>query len=211
MKIQLLSDVHLEHREACQIFIVDLEASCWDDREYGLSEMEIIEIGAVLATPDGRILDEFCTFVRPTLEPILSQFCERLTSIRQRDIEQAPTYMEAMSCLDDWVSGRPGIWGSWGNYDFRQFMEEESRLESGGAFLRMQHVNLKKAWRRTTGARRTSLLSALEFHNMNFHGVHHRGIDDARNISRLLQHIDRHKLLSGVGEMQRGAERERAK
>lgn len=191
------------------IFVIDLEATCWEDREYTVDEMEIIEIGAVLARPDGCVIDEFCTFVRPIKEPILSRFCTRLTSIHQADIDTAPSYGEAIALLDEWVSQRPGIWGSWGNYDFRQFMAEERRIPSGSTFLDMQHVNLKKVWRKTTGAARTGLLGALEFHQMQFEGVHHRGVDDARNVARLLPFIDRHKLLAGVGEMRGVIDRER--
>lgn len=185
------------------IFIVDLEATCWDDRRpYSVDETEIIEIGGVLATPDGKVLDEFWTFVRPVVEPVLSRFCTRLTSITQADVDEAPVYRDAMRLLDAWTDQRTGIWGSWGNYDFREFASMERRFASGSAFLKRPHVNLKKAWRATTRQRRTGLQSALAFHNLEFEGVHHRGIDDARNIARLLPFIDEEKIRAGVGALQ---------
>ena len=78
----------------------------------------------------------------------------------------------------------------------------ERRFASGSAFLNGPHVNLKKAWRATTRQRRTGLQSALAFHNLEFEGVHHRGIDDARNIARLLPFIDEEKVRAGVGALQ---------
>ena len=187
------------------IFIVDVEATCWEDRgHYTVDQTEIIEIGCVLATPDGKVLDEFCTFVRPVMDPILSDFCTQLTSINQGDVDKAPSFREAMNLFDFWIAGRQGVWGSWGNYDYRAFASMEQRFLSDATFLSMQHVNLKKAWKKTTGHPRTGLRSALAFHNLEFLGTHHRGIDDARNMARLLPFIDYHKILAGVGALQRG-------
>lgn len=190
------------------LFIVDLEATCWDDRQkYTVDQMEIIEIGCVLATPDGVVLDEFDTFVRPTREPVLSEFCTRLTSITQSDVDSAPVYTEAMRQLDAWVNSRPGIWGSWGNYDYRQFVAIERRHPSQAAFLQMPHVNLKRPWKKSTGHRRTGLRAAMAFHELAFEGRHHRGIDDARNIARLLPFIDYDRLRAAVGALKESTER----
>lgn len=187
------------------IFVLDLEATCWEDLgAYTVDETEIIEIGCVMATPAGEVLDEFGTFVRPVNDPVLSEFCTQLTSITQQDVDQAPVYQEAMRLLDGWVGHRGGIWGSWGNYDFRQFASMEKRYPSHCEFLKKLHVNLKKSWRQTTRHNRTSLRSALKFHGLDFEGTHHRGIDDARNIARLLPLTDYHKILAGVGALQRG-------
>ena len=186
------------------IFIVDLEATCWENRgHYTVDETEIIEIGCVLARPDGTVLDEFYTFVRPVMDPILSDFCTQLTSINQSDVDQAPIYQEAMHLFDAWIAGRAAIWGSWGNYDYREFASVERRFPSNAAFLNMHHVNLKKAWKKTTCHPHAGLRSALAFHGLEFSGTHHRGIDDARNMARLLPFIDYHKILAGVGALQR--------
>lgn len=190
------------------IFIVDLEATCWEDRpHYTVDQMEIVEIGCVLTTPDGVVLDEFDTFVRPTREPVLSEFCTRLTSITQSDVDSAPVYAEAMRQLDAWANRRAGIWGSWGNYDYRQLVASERRHPSQAAFLQMAHVNLKRPWKKSTGHRRTGLRAAMAFHKLVFEGRHHRGIDDARNMARLLPFIDHDRLCAAVGMPKEGAEK----
>jgi inhibitor of KinA sporulation pathway (predicted exonuclease) len=57
--------------------------------------------------------------------------------------------------------------------------------------LNYPHLNLKRLWRRTTGLKKkTGLSSALAFHDLTFEGNHHRGVDDARNIVRLLPFMD---------------------
>lgn len=183
-------------------FIVDLEATCWDDRICRtVDDMEIIEIGCVLVTQRGVVLDEFSTFVRPKDEPILSEYCTNLTGIRQEDVDRAPTYIEAMRQLDQWMAGRLGIWGSWGNFDHRLFASMEQRYPSNSQFLSMAHVNLKRPWKSTNRTRRTALRAALAHHQLPFVGSPHRGIDDARNIARLMPFIDHYKLLASVGAL----------
>lgn len=72
--------------------IADLEATCWEEPQ-DRSRMEIIEIGAVLMrTEHGPSVSEFASFVRPILEPELSEFCQTLTSIRQEDVDQADMF-----------------------------------------------------------------------------------------------------------------------
>ncbi len=67
--------------------IVDLEATCW---QTGTSQarQEIIEIGAVmLLSSEARSPSEFAEFVRPVVEPELSDFCIRLTGITQQEVD----------------------------------------------------------------------------------------------------------------------------
>lgn len=53
------------------------------------------------------------------------------------------------------------------------------------------HLNLKRIWRRTEGQKKKNgLAHALSYHNLTFEGHHHRGVDDARNMVRLLPFMD---------------------
>jgi hypothetical protein len=73
--------------------VIDLEATCDAERPMPRNETEIIEIGALLC--DGQTLcpeAEFQTFVRPVRHPRLTPFCVELTTIRQSDVDGAPTF-----------------------------------------------------------------------------------------------------------------------
>lgn len=66
--------------------------------------MEIIEIGAVLVERDQlQIIDEFQTFIKPTKNPILTDFCKELTSITQKDIDSAPIFPIAIAEFKNWL------------------------------------------------------------------------------------------------------------
>lgn len=54
-------------------------------------QMETIEIGLVVIDLETlEIVDEFQRFVRPRINPILTDFCKSLTSIQQADEDGAP-------------------------------------------------------------------------------------------------------------------------
>ncbi len=177
------------------ILVVDLEATCWEDQTtpagdaQSVNNMEIIEVGCALATRKGSLLDARSFLVRPIRNPELSSFCSELTGITQSMVDAAPTFPEAIAAMDDWLGDLPDdfIWCSWGNYD-RLHLEAQSLLDGAQpAILARPHLNLKRIWRHTTGQKkRNGLASALAFHDLAFEGSQHRGVDDARNITRLL-------------------------
>lgn len=173
------------------IFVCDLEATCWVDGESPpIDEMEVIEIGCVLCDMNGNIVDEFMSFVRPIKNPTLSDFCKQLTSIKQMDVDNAPEFTEVMHMLDKWCATRSEIWSSWGNYDRNLLLNQEQRTKNSFIFSNMPHVNLKKAWRRTTKHRgHCGLQAALSFHGIEFDGTPHRAISDAKNTALLLPYI----------------------
>ncbi|MNC04877.1 sporulation inhibitor KapD [compost metagenome] len=61
--------------------------------------METIKIGlVVIALETLEIVDEFQRFVRPQTHPTPTDFCKKLTSIQQADVDDAGTYVRlAMS------------------------------------------------------------------------------------------------------------------
>jgi len=182
------------------ILVVDLEATCWDDRETTVHDMDIIEFGCVIAEDNGKILDHFGTLVRPTLNPLLSGFCTQLTTITQKDVDSAPPYPDACRLIDEWLDGREKglIWGSWGGYDRNQLLAEQSRHAIAPKFLSCPHVNLKKLWSKSLGLRPMGMRRAIEHSGFTVDGTFHRGIDDARNISKLVPAINRDLINAAV-------------
>lgn len=168
--------------------VVDLEATCDDQGSVPREEMEIIEIGAVLLDPASwRIEEEFNAFVRPVRNPRLTPFCTQLTSITQADVDRAPGFAEVIGQLQDWLRPfRLTAWGSWGNYDRRQ-IRQDAGFHGIGFPIEAAHFNLKDRFtRRLQLPRRPGLGKALDIAGLTFEGTHHRAIDDARNIARLM-------------------------
>jgi inhibitor of KinA sporulation pathway (predicted exonuclease) len=150
--------------------------------------METIEIGALLCDAATLApLRELQAFVRPVRHRVLTPFCTQLTTITQADVDPAGRFPDAMARLAAFCEGTSPLFCSWGAYDRGQ-LERDARFH-GLALPRVlaRHLNLKEAFSRRLGeARRYGTGQALRRVGLTFSGTHHRAIDDARNIARLL-------------------------
>lgn len=168
--------------------VVDLEATCDDGGLVPRAEMETIEIGAVLTrASDLQPVAEFSTFIRPVRHPTLTPFCTALTTIRQAQVDGAPLFPSAMNdFVRQMFVGHDAVFCSWGAYDRTQLRQdcERHRIQYP---LGSQHFNLKELFSESQGLRKKhGMKAALELAGLKLEGTHHRGIDDARNIARLL-------------------------
>lgn len=171
------------------ILVIDLEASCDDGDQLSGDEMEMIEVGAVWATLDGRILAEFQALVRPVLHPRLTPFCCQLTGITQADVDGAPLFPEVAARLASFaqlhqVEG--AIWASWGKYDAKQLERDCARHGIENPLARFEHINLKRQFAKARRIKEVGMARALQMVGLPLNGSHHRGLDDARNIAKLL-------------------------
>ena len=165
--------------------VVDLEATCWENvRDY--DRMETIEIGAVaMPTAEGPPTRQFGRFVRPVAEPVLSDFCTRLTTIRQRDVDGADGFQAVLPQFVDWIGPAEFVLCSWGAYDLTQLRIDCRRHGLPLPAGLERHVNVKKEFARVLGGKSCGMAQALASVGLPLEGTHHRGIDDARNIARL--------------------------
>jgi inhibitor of KinA sporulation pathway (predicted exonuclease) len=177
----------MKNEAATYFLVIDLEATCDDQKRIRDRDMEIIEIGTVLVDAETFLpVAEHQTFVKPVRHPVLTDFCRKLTTITQADVENAPGFPEAIASLARFIDGRDVLFCSWGDYDRRQFEQDAKRhkvsLPFGG-----KHLNLKKQFTvQLGGDMRYGMAGALRRVGLPLEGTHHRGIDDARNIARLL-------------------------
>ncbi len=176
--------------------IIDLEATCDDAGAVPRDQTEIIEIGAVRV--DGTTLEpvaEFQTFVRPVRHPRLTPFCTALTTIEQAQVDAAPGFPQALAALSDFMAaGPPTLFASWGRYDRGQFRLDAAwhrvELPFGDA-----HLNLKQAFSDALGTSKLfGMHRALARVGLPLLGTHHRGLDDARNIAKLLPFCVGHSI-----------------
>lgn len=153
--------------------------------------MEIIEIGAVLVERDTlQAIDEFQTFIKPTKNPILTDFCKQLTSITQKDVDSAPIFPIAITEFKTWLDKYDNFaFCSWGDYDRHQ-LEQDCALHQQSFPISAPHFNIKKEFSAAQGLKkRYGMAQALELANLPLTGTHHRGIDDARNMVKLMPFI----------------------
>lgn len=171
--------------------VIDFEATCCDRNSIPREETEIIEIGAVMADAETlNVVDEFSTFVRPVRHARLTAFCTELTSITQEQVDTAPGFSDMVTRLRVWAEQYPGhLFCSWGDYDRNQLMRE-CRIHGVEYPFGDGHLNLKKRFSEWQDLRmKLGMAGALRRAGIPLDGTHHRGIDDARNIAKLLPFI----------------------
>ncbi|MBC7863481.1 MAG: exonuclease domain-containing protein [Bacteroidia bacterium] len=172
--------------------IVDLEATCWErsailpqlKREQ--SPNEIIEIGAVCIDQNKNLLGEIDLFVQPKVHPKLSAFCIDLTSITQELVDFAPMFPDALQQFQNWIKnfGEEFILCSWGFYDRVQF-ENDCKLHKLNTDWLHHHISLKHQYGKIKNIKPIGMKSALQKEKFSLDGTHHRGLDDAKNISKI--------------------------
>lgn len=153
--------------------------------------MEIIEIGAVMVdATDFHIEDEFQSFVRPVRHPVLTDFCTSLTSIAQQDVDAAPSFNRFVSAFKPWLDGYDDFaFCSWGDYDYRQ-LHQDCEFHGIPCPITATHLNVKRLFsERSATRKKIGLAEAIRKVGLDFTGTQHRGIDDARNIARLLPFV----------------------
>lgn len=171
--------------------IFDLEATCWEGRD--LTQNETIEIGAVKINDKKEIVDEFVQFIKPLKHPILSDFCKELTSIQQDDVDNAPFFNVAIENFKNWIDiSEDYLLCSWGVYDKRQF-QSDYKLWGLNADWVKKHISIKHQHGKICNLKRAiGMKNALIHEKFKLDGTHHRGIDDARNISKIfIKHFDK--------------------
>uniref|UniRef100_A0A8R1HZ92 SAP domain-containing protein n=1 Tax=Caenorhabditis japonica TaxID=281687 RepID=A0A8R1HZ92_CAEJA len=160
---------------------------------------EIIELPAVLIdVREMKIVSEFRTYVRPVLNPDLSDFCIQFTRITQETVENAPYFREALLRMYQWMRkyglGEKNARFAFvtdGPHDMWKFMQFQCVLSS----IRMPHmfrsfINIKKTFKEKfngliKGNGKSGIENMLERLGMSFRGNKHSGLDDARNIAAI--------------------------
>ncbi|WP_412548948.1 3'-5' exonuclease [Ralstonia pseudosolanacearum] len=169
------------------ILVVDLEATC--DQNAPAFDMETIEVGAVWVAADGAVLDRFQAFARPVVNPTLAPFCSTLTGIHQSDVDSAPPFPAMAETLRAFVARhrQPGsTWASWGAWDHKQ-LERDSMRHGITPPIDLPHVNAKRLFSKARRiGKEVGMAKACELVGLQIEGTHHRALDDALNVARLL-------------------------
>lgn len=166
--------------------VFDLEASCWLGRPpHGINE--VIEIGALKINRFGEVVSSFNKFVKPAINPVLSDFCKSLTSISQEMINRSKTFPHVIAEFQDWigVGEEDYCLVSWGKYDKRQ-LQSDARLHKLDEEWLEYHINLKEQYKSLKKLPDgPGLKRAVKDEGFQFTGVHHRAISDAENTAKI--------------------------
>jgi inhibitor of KinA sporulation pathway (predicted exonuclease) len=171
-----------------QILVVDIESTCLEENKPD-DINEIIEIGITpIDTKSGSILESRSIIVKPEQSKI-SEFCTRLTTLTQEDVNSGMSFKDACHVLVDEYNSKKYVWSSYGNYDKKQFVTQCERENMEYPFSRV-HINVKILFALKYSLRNdVGMTKALRLLDIPLIGIHHRGIDDSRNVANILSRI----------------------
>jgi inhibitor of KinA sporulation pathway (predicted exonuclease) len=180
--------------------VLDFEATCCDISQP--KPQEIIEFPSILIDAATlETIDEFSTFVQPVHHPQLSDFCTELTTIAQADVDTAPLFREVYQRHVDWLRshdlkvddadpGRVFAFVTCGDWDLQTMLPAQCRVCAPPLFdiplAYRRWINIKLAFAAAAGGRRTGMVGMMHRLGLAMTGTHHRGIDDCRNIAKIL-------------------------
>lgn len=172
--------------------VIDFEATCEEVNPPGYLH-EIIEFPAVLLKADTlEIVSEFHCHCRPVVNPLLSSFCKKLTGISQMQVESSPLLETVLRRFDEWVKQQIKPHEKFaiatdGPWDIDRFLKNQCRaLKIDLPHYFHRWVNVRKHFYNYYKLYQVNVELMLQHLGMKFEGRPHSGIDDARNIARIL-------------------------
>lgn len=156
---------------------------------------EIIQIGAVMLNSEYEIVDEFMTYVSPEYGA-LDSIIERLTGIKQQNLEGAPKVKEAFEQFAAWMPNDV-VLVAWSEND-----EAQIKREIKGKEISFDGINkLTDNWidcqitfgEIMKGERRYNLEEALNLSDISYDSRFHDGLVDAKNTALLFKKMNTEK------------------
>uniref|UniRef100_A0AC35U374 Exonuclease domain-containing protein n=1 Tax=Rhabditophanes sp. KR3021 TaxID=114890 RepID=A0AC35U374_9BILA len=185
--------------------VVDFEATC--EAKVGENyKHEIIEFPALLVDAQTfAIIDTFHSYVKPLCNSKLSTLCKKLTGIKQAQVDNSPYLNKVWSRFTQWLSGYTNsdlensnsndfLMITDGHNDLAKFLFQNLELFS----IKPQNGFSNYGDLRTlvkdlaesvfgTNVLKMNLKAIIESFGLEFEGKAHSGIDDAINITKLLE------------------------
>lgn len=169
-----------------KLIVVDIEATCWEPKDPSKTS-EIIEVGiCLLDVKSGEISDLQSLLITPVLGEV-SEFCTALTTLTAEQLENQLTFAEACDIIKKQYDSYGRCWVSWGDYDRIQF-ERDCKNKGVKYPFGRQHINAKVLYGIMNKlSKGPGMAKALNREKIPLEGTHHRGVDDAHNIAKLIR------------------------
>lgn len=190
------------------ICVLDFEATCDDDMKASKMDHEIIEFPSVLLKCENNKVEriaEIQMFCKPKNTPTLTKFCTDLTGIVQEQVDKGITFPEAFYNHLTWLrsnivkfeyefsNGNVFIL-TCGRWDLETMLPKEYKnwnfIKTDIHNIYRSFVNCKEEFKHYYNYENVyGMAYMLEELKMELEGKHHSGIDDCRNIARVVERM----------------------
>jgi inhibitor of KinA sporulation pathway (predicted exonuclease) len=175
---------------------------------------EIIEFPTCLIDIQNNRYAEFHTYVKPDVHPILTSFCKELTHIRQDQVDNGVSLPEALerhqtflrsAGLDPTLEDNtmPFAFVTCGDWDLKRCLPSQlDYLKLPAPKCYTQWINIKRSFKDVYHFNPRGMVGMLDHLKLPLEGQHHSGIDDSRNIAKVVQTMLAAGWVAGVNGFQ---------
>ena len=175
--------------------VLDFEATC--DEKKTPKPQEIIEFPVLKVNATTLETESiFHSYVMPTAHPQLTAFCTRLTGISQEMVTGQPTMLKVLEMFDEWMKkeklkDNPNIcFVTCGDWDLKTMLPSQcTYLRAHVPPYFKKWMNIKKVFAKIMKCKTFGMAGMLEKLSLTLDGRHHSGIDDAKNIAKVLREL----------------------
>ncbi|WP_174728241.1 3'-5' exonuclease KapD [Mesobacillus harenae] len=179
--------------ERKQVLFIDFEFTMPDRKSklYGFYP-EIIEAGIVV-TEEGKIVEEFSSYVRPEKFPKLTERCKSFLHITQGEVNSGISFAELVDKFVSICEGNDCTVVTWGNMDMRVLRQNCAQAKLEFPFSGKQ-IDLSMEYKRFFGDQnQTGLWKAVQEYGREGTGKHHRALDDALTTFHIYKLVEKDK------------------
>lgn len=184
------------------ICVLDFEATCDSDKKFS-PRNEIIEFPSVLLryneeTKNHIKVAEFQRFCKPLYNIKLTEYCTNLTGITQKQVDEGMDFEMALNEHHSWLGENTNLYENpndviivtCGWWDLQTMLPQECvRWQIHPESIYKKVINVKLGFEATYNKPKLGMAKMLEACSIKLEGKHHSGIDDCRNIAKLVQHF----------------------
>lgn len=191
-------EVKIKNEPLDYLLVLDFEAQCdeKDGRKLNLEIQEIIEFPVVPINLKTGVIEKdliFHYYIKPVKLPILTEFCQGLTGIKQEQVDQGIILEEALELLHNHLTKSGILNKNWcfvtcGDWDLQTCLKSECKKKEIPLKKYMKRwINIKKIFRKEfeVSSKSFGMPYMLEYFKLKLEGNHHSGIDDSKNISQI--------------------------
>ncbi|KAI1284872.1 ERI1 exoribonuclease 3 [Halotydeus destructor] len=185
--------------------VLDLEATC--DSPSQPDPMEVIEFPVLMVNSSTfRVESAFHSFVRPQVNPRLSDYCTKLTGIVQQTVDESPPFQTVFRDFQEWMETETGLicpqskrhlrrfaFATCGNWDFQMMLQDEcSRLKLPVPTYMRSWIDVKRSFSDTLKRWPKSLNDMMVSLQIEPVGRAHSGQDDCANLVQIMKQLADH-------------------
>ncbi|RGB42842.1 ribonuclease H-like domain-containing protein [Rhizophagus diaphanus] len=169
----------------------DVEATCEKGGGFDYKN-EIIEFPIILLEGNTfEIVEIFHSYVKPSVKPILSDFCKELTGISQTTIDVSPSFPEVLIKFQEFLHKYQLFYENTcafitdGPWDIRDFVRKQCTISQidRPSYFSIPWVDIRALFSKFYNCERTNIDGMLTRYGLEFVGHKHSGIDDVKNLA----------------------------